>query len=425
MKVLVIGSGGREHALAWKLAQSAGVDEVLVAPGNAGSGLEAGVRNVEVAATDIQGLMALARTEQVDFTVVGPEAPLVLGAVDQFTAAGLPCFGPTQAAAQLEGSKAFSKDFMRRYNIPTAAYASFTDVADATKYIQENGAPIVVKADGLAAGKGVVVAQSEEEAIAAVQDMLSGNGFGEAGHKVVIEEFLQGEEASFICLCDGKTAVPFASSQDHKARDDGDRGPNTGGMGAYSPAPVVTNDVHKLAMEKVINPTLAGMAADGMPYVGFLYAGLMIDHEGQIKVVEFNCRFGDPEAQPVMMRLRADLLPCLKSAVAGTLTDAPLDFDPRMALGVVMAAGGYPGEYAGGDEITGLDKDLLDTKVFHAGTKASDGKVVTAGGRVLCVVGLGESVELAQALAYERVDLIGWRNRYFRKDIGHRAISRS
>lgn len=425
MKVLVIGSGGREHALAWKLAQSAGVDEVLVAPGNAGSGLEAGVRNVEVAATDIQGLMALARTEQVDFTVVGPEAPLVLGAVDQFTAAGLPCFGPTQAAAQLEGSKAFSKDFMRRHNIPTAAYASFTDVADATKYIQENGAPIVVKADGLAAGKGVVVAQSEEEAIAAVQDMLSGNGFGEAGHKVVIEEFLQGEEASFICLCDGKTAVPFASSQDHKARDDGDRGPNTGGMGAYSPAPVVTNDVHKLAMEKVINPTLAGMAADGVPYVGFLYAGLMIDHEGQIKVVEFNCRFGDPEAQPVMMRLRADLLPCLKSAVAGTLTDAPLDFDPRMALGVVMAAGGYPGEYAGGDEITGLDKDLLDTKVFHAGTKASDGKVVTAGGRVLCVVGLGESVELAQALAYERVDLIGWRNRYFRKDIGHRAISRS
>ena len=425
MKVLVIGSGGREHALAWKLAQSAGVDEVLVAPGNAGSGLETGVRNVDVAATDIQGLMALARTEQVDFTVVGPEAPLVLGTVDQFTAAGLPCFGPTQAAAQLEGSKAFSKDFMRRHNIPTAAYASFTDVADATKYIQENGAPIVVKADGLAAGKGVVVAQSEEEAIAAVQDMLSGNGFGEAGHKVVIEEFLQGEEASFICLCDGKTAVPFASSQDHKARDDGDRGPNTGGMGAYSPAPVVTNDVHKLAMEKVINPTLAGMAADGMPYVGFLYAGLMIDHEGQIKVVEFNCRFGDPEAQPVMMRLRADLLLCLKSAVAGTLTDAPLDFDPRMALGVVMAAGGYPGEYAGGDEITGLDKDLLDTKVFHAGTKASDGKVVTAGGRVLCVVGMGESVELAQALAYERVDLIGWRNRYFRKDIGHRAISHS
>ena len=424
MKVLVIGSGGREHALAWKLAQSAGVDEVLVAPGNAGSDLEAGVRNVDVAATDIQGLMALARTEQVDFTVVGPEAPLVLGAVDQFTAAGMPCFGPTQAAAQLEGSKAFSKDFMRRHNIPTAAYASFTDVGDATKYIQEHGAPIVVKADGLAAGKGVVVAQNEEEAFAAVEDMLSGNGFGEAGHKVVIEEFLQGEEASFICLCDGETAVPFASSQDHKARDDGDRGPNTGGMGAYSPAPVVTSDVHKLAMEKVINPTLAGMAADGIPYVGFLYAGLMIDDEGQIKVVEFNCRFGDPEAQPVMMRLRADLLQCLMSAVAGTLTDAVLDFDPRIALGVVMAAGGYPGDYAGGDEITGLDKDLLDTKVFHAGTRDADGKVVTAGGRVLCVVGLGGSVEMAQALAYERVDLIGWRNRYFRKDIGHRAIGR-
>ena len=424
MKVLVIGSGGREHALAWKLAQSAGVDEVLVAPGNAGSDLEAGVRNVDVAATDIQGLMALARTEQVDFTVVGPEAPLVLGAVDQFTAAGLPCFGPTQAAAQLEGSKAFSKDFMRRHNIPTAAYASFTDVGDATKYIKEHGAPIVVKADGLAAGKGVVVAQNEEEAIAAVEDMLSGNVFGEAGHKVVIEEFLLGEEASFICLCDGETAVPFASSQDHKARDDGDRGPNTGGMGAYSPAPVVTSDVHKLAMEKVIKPTLAGMAADGIPYVGFLYAGLMIDVEGQIKVVEFNCRFGDPEAQPVMMRLRADLLQCLMSAVAGTLTDAVLDFDPRMALGVVMAAGGYPGDYAGGDEITGLDKDLLDTKVFHAGTRDADGKVVTAGGRVLCVVGLGGSVEMAQALAYERVDLIGWRNRYFRKDIGHRAIGR-
>ena len=424
MKVLVIGSGGREHALAWKLAQSAGVDEVLVAPGNAGSDLEAGVRNIDVAATDIQGLMALARTEQVDFTVVGPEAPLVLGAVDQFTAAGLPCFGPTQAAAQLEGSKAFSKDFMRRHNIPTAAYASFTDVGDATKYIQEHGAPIVVKADGLAAGKGVVVAQNEEEAFAAVEDMLSGNVFGEAGHKVVIEEFLLGEEASFICLCDGETAVPFASSQDHKARDDGDRGPNTGGMGAYSPAPVVTSDVHKLAMEKVIKPTLAGMAADGIPYVGFLYAGLMIDVEGQIKVVEFNCRFGDPEAQPVMMRLRADLLQCLMSAVAGTLTDAVLDFDPRMALGVVMAAGGYPGDYAGGDEITGLDKDLLDTKVFHAGTRDADGKVVTAGGRVLCVVGLGESVEMAQALAYERVDLIGWRNRYFRKDIGHRAIGR-
>ena len=424
MKVLVIGSGGREHALAWKLAQSAGVDEVLVAPGNAGSDLEAGVRNVDVAATDIQGLMALARTEQVDFTVVGPEAPLVLGAVDQFTAAGMPCFGPTQAAAQLEGSKAFSKDFMRRHNIPTAAYASFTDVGDATKYIQEHGAPIVVKADGLAAGKGVVVAQNEEEAFAAVEDMLNGNGFGEAGHKVVIEEFLQGEEASFICLCDGETAVPFASSQDHKARDDGDRGPNTGGMGAYSPAPVVTSDVHKLAMEKVIIPTLAGMAADGIPYVGFLYAGLMIDDESQIRVVEFNCRFGDPEAQPVMMRLRADLLQCLMSAVAGTLTDAVLDFDPRIALGVVMAAGGYPGDYAGGDEITGLDKDLLDTKVFHAGTLDADGKVVTAGGRVLCVVGLGGSVEMAQALAYERVDLIGWRNRYFRKDIGHRAIGR-
>jgi phosphoribosylamine--glycine ligase len=422
MKVLVIGSGGREHALAWQLFQSAGVDEVLVAPGNAGTDLEPGVRNVDVQVTDIPGLMALALQERVEFTVVGPEAPLVLGVVDQFTAAGMACFGPTQGAAQLEGSKAFSKDFMRRYQIPTAAYESFVDVEKAKAYIKANGAPIVVKADGLAAGKGVVVALDEGQAIAAVEDMLSGNKFGEAGHKVVIEEFLEGEEASFICLCDGKTAVPFASSQDHKARDDGDLGPNTGGMGAYSPAPVVTNAVHERAMNEVIKPTLAGMAAEGLPYIGFLYAGLMIDKQGQIKVVEFNCRFGDPEAQPVMMRLRADLLQCLMAAVDGALTNQTLDFDSRTALGVVMAAGGYPSHYASDDEITGLDKELGDTKVFHAGTKQLNNVVVTAGGRVLCVVGLGESVQMAQTLAYERVGSIGWRNRYFRKDIGHRAI---
>ncbi|MEC8072152.1 MAG: phosphoribosylamine--glycine ligase [Pseudomonadota bacterium] len=424
MKVLVIGGGGREHALAWKLKQSAGVEEVLVAPGNAGTANEPGLRNVDVSADDSQGLLAMAQREGIGFTVVGPEVPLVAGLVDDFKAAGLTCFGPSKAAAQLEGSKAFSKDFLQRHKIPTAAHATFTDEQAACDYVRAQGAPIVVKADGLAAGKGVVVAATEDEALAAVSDMLAGNAFGEAGHKVVIEEFLQGEEASFICLCDGATAIPFASSQDHKARDDGDKGPNTGGMGAYSPAPVVTAEVHENVMRQVIEPTLAGMAKDGMPYVGFLYAGLMIDVEGQPKVIEFNCRFGDPEAQPVMMRLQSDLLQACKAAVAGRLAESQLHFDPRVALGVVMAAGGYPQQYDRGDVISGLDKELADTKIFHAGTRMQDGEVVTEGGRVLCVVGLGDNVALAQARAYERVDLIGWRNRYFRKDIGHRAIER-
>ncbi|MEC7418467.1 MAG: phosphoribosylamine--glycine ligase [Pseudomonadota bacterium] len=424
MKVLVIGGGGREHALAWKLKQSAGVEEVLVAPGNAGTANEPGLRNVDVSADDSQGLLAMAQREGIGFTVVGPEVPLVAGLVDDFKAAGLTCFGPSKAAAQLEGSKAFSKDFLQRHKIPTAAHATFTDEQAACDYVRAQGAPIVVKADGLAAGKGVVVAATEDEALAAVSDMLAGNAFGEAGHKVVIEEFLQGEEASFICLCDGATAIPFASSQDHKARDDGDKGPNTGGMGAYSPAPVVTAEVHENVMRQVIEPTLAGMAKDGMPYVGFLYAGLMIDAEGQPKVIEFNCRFGDPEAQPVMMRLQSDLLQACQAAVAGRLAESQLHFDPRVALGVVMAAGGYPQRYDRGDVISGLDKELADTKIFHAGTRMQDGEVVTEGGRVLCVVGLGDNVALAQARAYERVDLIGWRNRYFRKDIGHRAIER-
>ena len=424
MKVLVVGGGGREHALAWKLRQSAGVTEVLVAPGNAGTATEPGLRNVNVAADDCAGLLALAQREAVDFTLVGPELPLVAGLVDDFTAAGMPCFGPSKAAAQLEGSKAFSKDFLQRHGIPTAAHATFTDVDAASDYVRNQGAPIVMKADGLAAGKGVVVATDEAQALAAVNDMLSGNVFGEAGHKVVIEEFLQGEEASFICLCDGVNAIPFASSQDHKARDDGDKGPNTGGMGAYSPAPVVTSDVHVTVMREVIEPTLAGMAKDGAPYVGFLYAGLMINGEGRPKVIEFNCRFGDPEAQPVMMRLRSDLLHACQAAVAGKLADVQLQFDPRVALGVVMAAGGYPGRYESDDVISGLDKELADTKVFHAGTRQQQSEIVTAGGRVLCVVGLGEDVALAQARAYERLDLIGWRNRYFRKDIGHRAIDR-
>jgi len=424
MKVLVVGSGGREHALAWKLRDCVGVDSVVVAPGNAGTAMEPGIDNVDIAADDIDALIAYALQEYIDFTMVGPEGPLVAGITDRFKAAGLNCFGPSQAAAQLEGSKAFTKEFLARYDIPTGAYESFADLDRALAYIEAQGAPIVVKADGLAAGKGVVVAQTVEQASEAVRDMLSGNAFGDAGARVVIEEFLPGEEASFICLCDGTTAVPFASSQDHKARDDGDRGPNTGGMGAYSPAPVIDSVMHEKVMTKIIRPTLEGMAADGIPYVGFLYAGLMISPSGEPKVIEFNCRFGDPEAQPVMMRMRSDLLAACQAAIAGELASVSLDFDPRIALGVVMAAGGYPAEYAKGDAITGLEKELVDTKVFHAGTREHDGHVVTNGGRVLCVVGLGSSVVSAQARAYERLDLIGWQGRYFRQDIGYRAIER-
>ncbi len=428
MKVLVIGSGGREHALAWRLLQGASVTEVFVAPGNAGTALEAGVTNVAIASDDFAGLTAFVRRADIGLTVVGPEVPLVAGICDHFAAAGLACFGPSKAAAQLEGSKAFAKDFLARHNIPTGAYETFADVEPALAYVRSQGAPIVIKADGLAAGKGVVVATTLAQAEAAVTDMLSGNAFGDAGARVVVEEFLTGEEASFICLCDGTTAIPFASSQDHKARDEGDKGPNTGGMGAYSPAPVVTDAVHERVMQEVITPTLAGMAADGMPYTGFLYAGLMIAADGTPKVIEFNCRFGDPEAQPVMTRLRSDLAQVCLQALAGELIEVTLEFTPEVALGVVLAAGGYPLSYESGAAIAGLTDELAGTKVFHAGTALSEAagqdQVVTAGGRVLCVVALAATVAEAQALAYSRVAALSWQDMYYRRDIGHRALAR-
>jgi len=427
MKVLVVGSGGREHALAWKVAQSSAVETVFVAPGNAGTAGEDKCRNVDIAVDDFPALAGFVQDQNVGLTLVGPEVPLVAGIRDYFDEQDLPCFGPSKAAAQLEGSKAFSKDFLARHGIPTGSYQTFEDPAAASAYVRQQGAPIVIKADGLAAGKGVVVAQNESEALAAVQDMLSGGVFGTAGHRVVIEEFLDGEEASFICLCDGTTALPFASSQDHKARDDGDRGPNTGGLGAYSPAPVVTPEVHDRIMREVIHPTLAGMAADGIPYCGFLYAGLMIMADGTPKVIEFNCRFGDPEAQPVMMRLRSDLVALCQRALAGELADVRLQWDERVALGVVMAAGGYPEAYASGEVISGLDAPVDDAvKVFHAGTRLDQtGAVVTSGGRVLCVVGLGDTVLEAQQKAYAGVGQIHWKDCYYRRDIGHRAINRA
>ena len=425
MKVMVIGGGGREHALAWKAAQSSRVERVFVAPGNAGTAREAKLENVPLAATDIEALVDFARREGVGLTIVGPEAPLVLGVVDAFMAAGLACFGPRRAAAELEASKAFTKDFLQRHHIPTAAYANFTEVEPAIAYIRQQGAPIVVKADGLAAGKGVILAHSEDEAIAAVRDMLAGNAFGEAGHRVVIEEFLQGEEASFIVMVDGRHILPLATSQDHKARDDGDRGPNTGGMGAYSPAPVVTPEVHERIMRQVIEPTVAGMAAEGRPYTGFLYAGLMIDAEGHPKVLEYNVRFGDPETQPIMLRLRSDLVALCQAALAGRLDEVEAQWDPRAALGVVLAAGGYPGDYRKGDVITGLPSaEIPGRKVFHAGTAERDGQVVTAGGRVLCATALGDSVLEAQQAAYELAQGIHWEGVYYRRDIGHRAIAR-
>ncbi len=425
MKILVIGSGGREHSLAWRCAQSANVETVFVAPGNAGTATEAKLKNVDIDVMDFEGLANFAESESVVLTIVGPEAPLVDGVVDYFSERQLACFGPSKGAAQLEGSKAFTKDFLKRHNIPTAAYETFTDVEAATDYVRRMGAPIVVKADGLAAGKGVVVAQTEDEAIAAVTDMLSGNAFGDAGHRVVIEEFLVGEEASFIALVDGRNVLPMATSQDHKARDDGDTGPNTGGMGAYSPAPVVTDEIYQRIMERVINPTVAGMAADGNEYLGFLYAGLMISPEGDVNVVEFNCRFGDPEAQPVMMRLQSDLPQLCLAAIERKLDQCTADWDPRCAVGVVLAAGGYPLDYNKGDEIHGLDRATADNqKVFHAGTKLSDGKVVTNGGRVLCATALGETVSAAQASAYELVKQIDWNKVYYRTDIAHRAIER-
>ncbi|MCC5867120.1 MAG: phosphoribosylamine--glycine ligase [Gammaproteobacteria bacterium] len=426
MKVLIIGAGGREHALAWKAAQSNGVTQVLVAPGNAGTALEPGVRNVAVAADDLDGLLTLARDEDIALTIVGPEQPLVAGVVDRFEAAGLACFGPRQSAARLEGSKAFAKAFLARHAIPTAAFESFTDIDAARAYLRAAGAPIVVKADGLAAGKGVIVADSLAAAEAAVEDMLAGNAFGEAGHRVVIEEFLEGEEASFIAMVANGHILPLASSQDHKARDDGDVGPNTGGMGAYSPAPVLTSAIHERVMREVMQPTVAGLAAEGIDYTGFLYAGLMIDAQGTPRVLEFNCRFGDPETQPIMMRLRSDLVALCQAAVSGTLHECTVEWDARAALGVVLAAGGYPGGYASGQRIDGLEQAaaIADTKVFHAGTRLEGTEVVTAGGRVLCATGLGASVAAAAQRAYEAAACISWDGMFHRNDIGHRAIAR-
>ena len=425
MKVLIIGGGGREHALAWKAARSPLVERVYVAPGNGGTALEPGVENVPIAADDLPALVGFAAEKGIGLTIVGPEVPLVAGVVDAFEAAGLACFGPRRAAAQLEGSKAFTKAFLARHGIPTAAYGVFTEVAPALEYLERVGAPIVVKADGLAAGKGVILAQDLGEARAAVEDMLGAGRFGSAGARVVIEEFLTGEEASFIVMADGTHCLPMATSQDHKARDDGDRGPNTGGMGAYSPAPVVTPEVHERVMREVIAPTLAGLAAEGMPYVGFLYAGLMIGPDGAPKVLEYNCRFGDPETQPIMLRLRSDLVALCLAALAGRLDREQVQWDPRVALGVVMAAGGYPDAYAQGRPIQGLEQgDAEDVKVFHAGTRREGSSTLTAGGRVLCVTALGETARQAQSRAYERVRTIDWPHCYYRGDIGYRAVAR-
>jgi len=424
MKVLVVGGGGREHALAWKIARSQQVKKVFVAPGNAGTAGEKKVENVKISATDIPGLVDFAREREIDLTVVGPEAPLAAGIVDDFRLAGLSCFGPSQDAAQLEASKAFTKDFMARHNIPTAAYRTFTDSASAADYIREVGAPIVVKADGLASGKGVVLAHTEDYAIEAVENMLSGQSFGAAGSQVVIEEYLEGEEASFIVMVDGEHILPMATSQDHKARDEGDTGPNTGGMGAYSPAPVVTRIIEQRIMDQVITPTVKGMAAEGNRYSGFLYAGVMIAADGSLKVLEYNCRFGDPETQPIMMRLKSDLVPLLQAAMDGRLNEVKAKWDRRPCLGVVLAAEGYPGSYRTGLAVLGADLPGTDIKVFHAGTRLSAGQVETCGGRVLCVCALGENVTAAQARVYKHIKRIHWDGVFFRRDIGYRAVAR-
>ncbi|EKO3617618.1 phosphoribosylamine--glycine ligase [Vibrio metschnikovii] len=425
MQVLVIGSGGREHALGWKVAQNPQVETVFVAPGNAGTALEPKLENVNIAVEDIAGLVAFAQQKNIALTIVGPEIPLVLGVVDAFRDAGLAIFGPTQAAAQLEGSKAFTKDFLARHNIPTAAYANFTEIEPALAYVREQGAPIVVKADGLAAGKGVIVAMTLQEAEDAIQDMLADNSFGEAGSRVVIEEFLDGEEASFIVMVDGENVLPMATSQDHKRVGDADTGPNTGGMGAYSPAPVVTQDVHDRVMREVIYPTVRGMAAEGNPYTGFLYAGLMIDAQGTPKVIEYNCRFGDPETQPIMMRLQSDLVELCLAALDGKLDQVESKWDPRASIGIVLAAGGYPADYRKGDVISGLPtEEVAGEKVFHAGTSDQSGAVVTNGGRVLCATALGESVSQAQQRAYQLAQQIEWQGMFYRHDIGYRAIAR-
>lgn len=429
MNVLIIGSGGREHALGWKAAQSAGVEKVFIAPGNAGTALEAGLENVAIGVSDFDALAAFAADNNVGLTIVGPEVPLVEGVVDFFQAKNLKCFGPSKGAAQLEGSKSFTKDFLARHKIPTSGYGNFTEVEPAIAYLREMGAPIVVKADGLAAGKGVIVAETLEQAEDAVKDMLSGNAFGEAGCRVVIEEFLEGEEASFIVMVDGKNILPMATSQDHKRVGDGDTGPNTGGMGAYSPAPVVTPDIHDRIMAEVIRPTVDGMAAEGNDYTGFLYAGLMIAPDGTPNVIEYNCRFGDPETQPIMLRMQSDLVALCNSALEGKLDECETSWDPRAAIGVVLAAGGYPGDYAKGDVISGLPTESSsDQKVFHAGTafssKEKDGEVVTNGGRVLCATALGNTVLEAQQKAVALAKQISWDGVFTRSDIGYRAIAR-
>ncbi|QGZ30055.1 phosphoribosylamine--glycine ligase [Stutzerimonas stutzeri] len=424
MNVLIIGSGGREHALAWKVAQDPRVEKVFVAPGNAGTATEAKCENVAIDVLAIEQLADFA-AQNVQLTIVGPEAPLVKGVVDLFRARGLDCFGPTAAAAQLEGSKAFTKDFLARHKIPTADYQNFTEVEPALAYLREKGAPIVIKADGLAAGKGVIVAMTLAEAEEAVRDMLSGNAFGDAGARVVIEEFLDGEEASFIVMVDGANVLPMATSQDHKRVGDGDTGPNTGGMGAYSPAPVVTAEVHQRVMDEVIWPTVKGMAAEGNVYTGFLYAGLMIDRSGAPKVIEFNCRFGDPETQPIMLRLQSSLILLIEAALAKALDKVEAQWDPRPSLGVVLAAGGYPGDYRKGDVIRGLEAAAqLEGKVFHAGTALKDGLVTTSGGRVLCATAMGETVSAAQQNAYALAARIEWDGHFYRHDIGYRAIAR-
>src|SRR3989338_8452605 len=424
MNVLIIGSGGREHALAWKVAQDPRVEKVFVAPGNAGTATEAKCENVAIDVLALEQLADFAAAN-VSLTIVGPEVPLVAGVVDLFRARGLDCFGPTKGAAQLEGSKAFTKDFLARHKIPSADYQNFTEIEPALAYLREKGAPIVIKADGLAAGKGVIVAMSLQEAEDAVRDMLAGNAFCEAGSRVVIEEFLDGEEASFIVMVDGKNVLPMATSQDHKRVGDADTGPNTGGMGAYSPAPVVTAEVHQRVMEQVIWPTVRGMAAEGNVYTGFLYAGLMIDTAGNPKVIEFNCRFGDPETQPVMLRLQSSLVLLIEAAFAEALDKVEAQWDPRPSLGVVLAAGGHPADYAKGDVINGLENAAaLPGKVFHAGTALKDGQVVTAGGRVLCATAIGASVADAQQQAYRLAQKIRWPGCFYRNDIGYRAIAR-
>ncbi|HEV8077849.1 MAG TPA: phosphoribosylamine--glycine ligase [Marinobacter sp.] len=425
MNILIIGNGGREHALAWKAAQSELADTVFVAPGNAGTATEAGVENVAIDVMDLNGLADFAASNNVGLTIVGPEAPLVAGIVDLFEERGLRVFGPSAGAAQLEGSKAFTKDFLARTKIPTGAYGNFTDVDQALAYVRQQGAPIVVKADGLAAGKGVIVAMTLAEAEDAIRDMLAGNAFGDAGSRVVVEEFLEGEEASFIVMVDGDNVLAMATSQDHKRVGDGDTGPNTGGMGAYSPAPVVTPDVHQRIMDEVIYPTVRGMKAEGHPYKGFLYAGLMIDSVGAPRVIEFNCRFGDPETQPIMLRMQSDLVALCQAAIDGKLDQCSSDWDPRAAVGVVLAAGGYPGSYHKGDVISGLpEAETEGEKAFHAGTKLDGNQVVTNGGRVLCATALGNTVTEAQQRAYDLAEKIHWNRAFYRKDIAYRAIAR-